>query len=133
MLTKFFKKWLEKRIVNLESGSLTITFPNKTMLKLGEGFEEADLVITSWKGILLLFTRGSLGFTEGYIKNYWSTSNLIFLMEFLTKNYSSISTIVDGKVLGRIFTKIQHRLNKNSISGSKKNIEAHYDLSLIHI
>jgi cyclopropane-fatty-acyl-phospholipid synthase len=49
-------------------------------------------------------------------------------MEFLTKNYSSISTIVDGKVFGRIFTKIQHRLNKNSISGSKKNIEAHYDL-----
>ena len=137
MLTKFFKKWLEKRIVNLESGSLIITFPNKTTFQLGEGSEKADLVITSWKGIWLLFTRGSLGFTEGYIKNYWSTSNLIFLMEFLTKNYSSISTIVDGKVLGRIFTKIQHRLNKNSISGSKKNIEAHYDLgndlSLIHI
>jgi len=128
MLTKFFKKWLEKRIVNLESGSLTITFPNKTMLQLGEGSEKADLVISSWKGIWLLFTRGSLGFTEGYIKNYWSTSNLIFLMEFLTKNYSSISTIVDGKVLGRIFTKIRHRLNRNSISGSKKNIEAHYDL-----
>ena len=128
MLTKFFKKWLEQRIVNLESGSLIITFPNKTMLQLGEGSEKADLVISSWKGIWLLFTRGSLGFTEGYIKNYWTTSNLIFLMEFLTKNYSSISTIVDGKVLGRIFTKIQHRLNKNSISGSKKNIEAHYDL-----
>ena len=128
MLTKFFKKWLEQRIVNLESGSLIITFPNKTMLQLGEGYEKADLVISSWKGIWLLFTRGSLGFTEGYIKNYWTTSNLIFLMEFLTKNYSSISTIVDGKVLGRIFTKIQHRLNKNSISGSKKNIEAHYDL-----
>ncbi|MDC3108559.1 cyclopropane-fatty-acyl-phospholipid synthase family protein [SAR86 cluster bacterium] len=128
MLTNFFKKWLEKKIVNLESGSLTITFPNKNILQLGEGSEKADLVITSWKGIWLLFTRGSLGFTEGYIKNYWTTSNLIFLMEFLTKNYSSISTIVDGKVLGRIFTKIQHRLNKNSISGSKKNIEAHYDL-----
>ena len=128
MLTNFFKKWLEKKIVNLESGSLTITFPNKNVLQLGEGSEKADLVITSWKGIWLLFTRGSLGFTEGYIKNYWTTSNLIFLMEFLTKNYSSISTIVDGKVLGRIFTKIQHRLNKNSISGSKKNIEAHYDL-----
>ena len=128
MLTKFFKKWLEKKIVNLESGSLVITFPNKTVLQLGEGFEKADLVITSWKSILLLFSRGSLGFTEGYIKNYWSTSNLIFSMEFLTKNYSSISTIVDGKVLGRIFTKIQHRLNKNSISGSKKNIQAHYDL-----
>ena len=128
MLTNFFKKWLEKKIVNLESGSLIITFPNKNVLILGEGSEKADLVITSWKGIWLLFTRGSLGFTEGYIKNYWTTSNLIFLMEFLTKNYSSISTIVDGKVLGRIFTKIQHRLNKNSISGSKKNIEAHYDL-----
>ena len=128
MLTNFFKKWLEKKIVNLESGSLTITFPTKNILQLGEGSEKADLVITSWKGIWLLFTRGSLGFTEGYIKNYWTTSNLIFLMEFLTKNYSSISTVVDGKVLGRIFTKIQHRLNKNSISGSKKNIEAHYDL-----
>ena len=128
MLTNFLKKWLEKKIVNLESGSLIITFPNKNVLILGEGSEKADLVITSWKGIWLLFTRGSLGFTEGYIKNYWTTSNLIFLMEFLTKNYSSISTIVDGKVLGRIFTKIQHRLNKNSISGSKKNIEAHYDL-----
>ena len=128
MLTNFFKKWLEKKIVNLKSGSLTITFPNKNILQLGEGLEKADLVITSWKGIWLLFTRGSLGFTEGYIKNYWTTSNLIFLMEFLTKNYSSISTVVDGKVLGRIFTKIQHRLNKNSISGSKKNIEAHYDL-----
>ena len=128
MLTNFFKKWLEKKIVNLESGSLAITFPNKTVLELGEGSEKADLVITSWRGIWLLFTRGSLGFTEGYIKNYWTTSNLVFLMEFLTKNYSSISTIVDGKVLGRIFTKIRHRLNKNSISGSKKNIQAHYDL-----
>ena len=128
MLTNFFKKWLEKKIVNLESGSLVITFPNKTVLELGEGSEKADLVITSWRGIWLLFTRGSLGFTEGYIKNYWTTSNLVFLMEFLTKNYSSISTIVDGKVLGRIFTKIRHRLNKNSIAGSKKNIQAHYDL-----
>ena len=53
MLTNFFKKWLEKRIVNLESGSLIITFPNKTMLQLGEGSEKADLVITSWKGIWL--------------------------------------------------------------------------------
>ena len=95
MLTNFFKKWLEKKIVNLESGSLIITFHNKNVLLLGEGSEKADLVITSWKGIWLLFTRGSLGFTEGYIKNYWTTSNLIFLMEFLTKNYSSISTIVD--------------------------------------
>ena len=108
MLTKFFKKWLERKIVNLESGSLIITFPNKTVLQLGEGSEKADLVITSWKGIWLLFTRGSLGFTEGYIKNYWSTSNLMFLMEFLTKNYSSISTIVDGKVLGRILLSLIH-------------------------
>ena len=56
MLTNFFKKWLKKKIVNLESGSLTITFPNKNILQLGEGSEKADLVITSWKGIWLLFT-----------------------------------------------------------------------------
>ena len=95
MLTNFFKKWIEKKIVKLESGSLLITFPNKNTLQLGKGSEQADLTISSWKGIWLLFTRGSLGFTEGYIKNYWTTSDLIFLMEFLTKNYSSISTIVE--------------------------------------
>ena len=47
MLTNFFKKWLEKKIVNLKSGSLAITFPNKNVVLLGEGSEKADLVITS--------------------------------------------------------------------------------------
>ncbi|MBC7457511.1 MAG: class I SAM-dependent methyltransferase [Bdellovibrionaceae bacterium] len=72
---------------------------------------------------------GSIGAGESYIDKDWETSNLAQLIQLFARN-RDLQTGLD-KGLGWLMApsrKIYHLLNKNSISGSKKNIHAHYDL-----
>ena len=105
-----------------------MTYPDKTTSVFGTSGSIVDLNIKSWKMLWLAITRGDIGLAEGYFEDHWSTSNLLDLMEFFSVNVEYISDISDGKNIFKIFTYIYHLRNKNSISGSKKNILAHYDL-----
>ena len=62
------------------------------------------------------------------MKNYWQTDKLMELMDYLPKNLNALSKISNGILFFNIFARINHFLNKNTIKGSRKNIEAHYDL-----
>ena len=100
-----------------------ILLRGKTNLNL-----EATLEIKSWKALWLIYSRGSLGFTEGYLENYWDTDDLMKLMDLISKNYNSFDRVNSGSGFWKLFTKFSHFRNENSLSGSKKNIHAHYDL-----
>ena len=71
--------------------------------------------------------RGSLGFTEGYIKDYWHTEDLMDLMNFLAKNYEAFQELIEGKSPLKLMTKLKHRRRKIRKKEAKKH-EAHYDL-----
>ena len=49
-------------------------------------------------------------------------------MDFLSKNINSLSGITQGKFTFKLFSRLNHFFNKNTLQGSKKNIAAHYDL-----
>ena len=49
-------------------------------------------------------------------------------MEYLPQNLNALSQISDGIFSYKISSRINHYFNKNTLSGSKKNIKAHYDL-----
>ena len=89
---------------------------------------EATLEVKSWKALWLIYSRGSLGFTEGYLENYWDTNDLMKLMDLISKNYNSFDRVNSGSGFWKLLTKFSHFRNENSLSGSKKNIHAHYDL-----
>ncbi|WP_372717485.1 class I SAM-dependent methyltransferase [Novipirellula sp.] len=73
---------------------------------------------------------GSMGAGESYRDGYWSCDNLVALIQIFSRNMQASSdlggfwnSLLD---LGR---KVTHRINRNTRTGSRRNIAAHYDLS----
>ena len=128
MLTKLIQNFLNKNIGELEDKNILITLPNGKRIELGNHQSSIEITFNSWLGIWIIFRRGALGLTEGYINNYWQTEDLIELMDYLPKNLEAFSKISNGMLSLKIFAKINHYFNRNTLKGSKKNIEAHYDL-----
>ena len=72
---------------------------------------------------------GALGGGEAYIQDYWEASDLVALGRILLRNREVLDSMNDGAaVLARPLQKAFHWLNRNTRSGSRRNIAAHYDL-----
>ena len=128
MITRTIDKFLNARVGVLQKKNLILTLPNGYRVKLGNHADSVEITFNSWLGVWLIFRRGSLGFTEGYVNNYWQTKDILDLMEYLPQNLNALSQISDGIFSYKISSRINHYFNKNTLSGSKKNIKAHYDL-----
>jgi cyclopropane-fatty-acyl-phospholipid synthase len=72
---------------------------------------------------------GSIGAGESFMAGLWDCDNLVDLMRIMTVNRRVLDSLDGGsawltKPLHRLF----HLLHRNTVSGSRKNIQAHYDL-----
>ena len=128
MLNQIIKNWINKKLKTFEDGSLRLSIPGCSDIIIGDHNQpQFDITFTSIRGIYLILRRGVLGFTEGFIQGYWITDNLQKTMTFLAKNLSNVERIKKGNSR-KFITKFQHWLRENTLSRSKKNIHAHYDL-----
>lgn len=74
--------------------------------------------------------HGALGAAESYRRGEWVTSDLVELLRTLARHLPELSRIERaGAIFLRPFRLVDSWLRRNSRSGSKKNISAHYDLS----
>jgi cyclopropane-fatty-acyl-phospholipid synthase len=72
---------------------------------------------------------GSIGAGEAYIDGHWSCDDLTALVRILVVNRTTLTQLEGGMArLTRPVCKLLHALNRNSRSGSARNIAAHYDL-----
>ena len=72
---------------------------------------------------------GTVAAGEAYIQGYWSCSNLTDLIRIMISNRHILDQM-EGKLslFKNAFLRVAHWLNRNSQAGSRRNIEAHYDL-----
>lgn len=71
---------------------------------------------------------GDVGFAESYMDQEWSTPDLTSVLEFFSENFEAAGQLAVGGMMVRLSNMIRHVFNRNSKAGSKRNIEAHYDL-----
>jgi len=72
---------------------------------------------------------GSIGAGEAYMQGYWSTEQLTDLVRLFVRNMAVLDKVEGGFAkLTTPLRKSLHWLNRNTRSGSRKNIAAHYDL-----
>ncbi len=77
----------------------------------------------------LVAGNGSIGSGEAYIHGYWSTPELTAVIRIFVCNLELLDAMEGGLArVGRPLIKGLHWLNRNTRQGSRKNIEAHYDL-----
>ena len=76
-----------------------------------------------------LVLGGSLGAAEAYIRGYWTCDDLVSLVRILCRNAAAASGLEGGlaHVLSPL-ARMAHWLRRNTLSGSRRNIAAHYDL-----
>lgn len=76
-----------------------------------------------------LLQGGSIAAGEAYMDDWWDSPDLSALMELMALNLAALDSIEDkSSLLTRIMYKLGHWVNRNTVSKSKENIEAHYDL-----
>ena len=72
---------------------------------------------------------GAVGAGESYIHGNWSCDDLTGLVRILVRNRGVLLDMDSGTAwLTRPLQKVFHWLNRNTRSGSRRNIAAHYDL-----
>jgi cyclopropane-fatty-acyl-phospholipid synthase len=113
----------------LRHGSLTLQLPDGSVQRFGHGEGiHASLSLHNWKVFGAALKSGDIGFAESYLAGDWHTPNLTDLLRLFIANRRDIEDVIYGSWFGRLAYWIQHKLNRNSRTNSRKNIHAHYDL-----
>lgn len=115
---------------NWTYGKLTVLLPGGALhcLDGSQPGPSAVLDIRDYRFAARVLASGDIGFAEGYMAGEWETPQLATLLEVLAQNYDHIRRLFDGNPVMGAVNWISHRMNRNSRSGSRKNIHAHYDL-----
>lgn len=114
----------------IERGSLTVILPDgrSYLFQGAQRGPDAVFQVNDFSFARRLATGGDIGFAEAYLRGEWETPNLARFLELFATNYNAIQTMLSGKPLARLWQIVRHFLNRNTRSGSRKNIHAHYDL-----
>jgi cyclopropane-fatty-acyl-phospholipid synthase len=117
-----------RMLEKLSIGSLTVRFPDGHSQRFGHGTPHAEIVLANWKVCDAALRSGDIGFGETYIAGDWTTPDLLALMTVMVANRNAIEAVIYGTWWGRILYRIRHVMRRNTRTGSKKNIHAHYDI-----
>jgi cyclopropane-fatty-acyl-phospholipid synthase len=115
----------------IQCGQLDLQCPDGTQLRFGEAQPQgprAALRLKDWSVCTTVLKSGDVGFGESYIAGLWTTPDLPALLRLFLVNREAIERALFGSWWGSLLYRAKHLLNRNSRTGSKRNIHAHYDL-----
>ena len=121
-----------KLLARLSHGQLDVQLPDGSTTRFGQLQADADvraaIRLRNWNVCGAALKSGDIGFAESYIAGDWTTPDLAALVKLFIINRDEIETVVYGTWWGSLLYRAKHLLRRNSRTGSKKNIHAHYDL-----
>ena len=117
-----------KMLGMIHTGTLKLELPDGRVAYFGDETDPVTLRLHDWSMFNAVLKSGDIGFAETYIDGSWSTDNLSRLIELFIRNRQAIESLFHGKWWGQLLYRTRHLFNRNSRSGSRKNIHAHYDI-----
>ena len=117
----------------LEDGQLTLLENNQTWhfgTPQKSKTKTAQIKIHNKKFYTAVLFGGGIGLAESYVNGDWTTDNLTQLIRVLLRNQKDLTSIDKGLLkIQSAFRWVKHQLKRNTVTGSRKNIASHYDLS----
>ena len=131
-LTAMIRNVTLKKLNNIQFGRITLV-ENDRRYEFGGNTAQQNLdaviSIHDSRAYRYFALGGSVGAAEAYIHGFWSCDDLTSLIRIMVLNRSTLLDLETGLArLSKPVRAVWHRLNKNSRGGSKKNIQAHYDI-----
>ncbi|AGB73177.1 MULTISPECIES: SAM-dependent methyltransferase [Rhizobium] len=126
----FVDRLLMRLMRDVRYGHVKISLPSGQVVeKYGvEPGPEAIINIRRWRWLPRLILAGDIGFAESYLDEDWTTPDLTAVIRFAAKNIDALAPAIEGRAMMRLFNRAKHLFNANTKKGSRRNIEAHYDL-----
>ncbi len=127
----------------MSHGSLELRLPGGSVRRFGQGTNPrgsryglaAEIEVTGADFFRRCFYYGDIGFAESFMAGEWNTEDLDEVISWFilnAENSPSLSSERRRRILLRPLgwmNDLLHRLRRNSVAGSRRNISAHYDLS----
>ena len=126
----FIKKQVIRQLQQLVDSGLTLSINGQKLIFGDAGADlQANMVIHNEDFFSHVAFQGSVGAAESYMAGDWDTDDLTALIQVFVKNRDLLDSMEGGSArLKNALLKVGHFFNKNTLSGSRKNIAGHYDL-----
>jgi len=123
----------------MQLGALELTLPSGELLRFGTSEpiaseQIARIHVKSNRFFKRCVLFGDIGFGESFSEGEWETDSVTKVIRWMILNWEHNPGISGSRVKSlaigilKFFNRLQHLLRDNDLSGSVKNISAHYDL-----
>ena len=128
-----WRRPVQKRLGRLENGRLEVLEAGRKRILGGQG-STGDLptaileVLDSacWRAVA---TGGALGAAESFMYGQWRSPDLAGLLRLMLRDQDVLEGLGGPlSALGGVSRRIGHALRRNTRTGSRRNISAHYDV-----
>lgn len=129
--------WREELVIRLITralrgaeivGCLTLELPSGRVETFGRDGPEARVVLASMRPLWRGLRRGALGLVEAHIEGEIDSPDLAAVLRFALANRHAYHALSGGLTRPRLIDRLWHRWRANTLTGSRRNIAAHYDL-----
>lgn len=130
LLERTLRGQVLRRLEGLKVGQLTIQ-ERGTVTRFGDAGTALRATVTVRAPGLYraLALRGSVGAGEAFMDGAWECDDLVALVRILVANRDILEGLDGGLArLGGALLRLGHHFRRNTLSGSRRNIAAHYDL-----
>jgi len=130
MFDRLARRLVLQSLARIAHGRLVVVEGRRKMA-FGEGRAElaATLRVHSFTCYRRIALGGTIGAGEAYMDGLWSCDDLPVLIRIMVRNREVQGRLEGGLArLAGVIQRLLHRLNDNTLSGSRRNIAAHYDL-----
>ena len=128
-LDRIARRAVENRLEQLQRGAVCLQRPDGRTLYGDTTAQPVRIDVHDAAFYSDIAFNGTVGAGESYMNGAWSCDDLVQLVRVLLQNPGLVDTVDAG--MSRLtvpLRRVLHRLNRNTRSGSRKNIAAHYDL-----
>ena len=130
ILQRLIRNQFLKKLSNLQHGRMELKEQGESQsLGTSHGPSFGTLTVDNPDFYSKLAVNGSVGAAESYMDGDWHSEQLVDIMRLLIKNRKLVDGMESGgaKLAGWSMN-VLHQFRRNTKSGSRKNIAAHYDL-----
>jgi cyclopropane-fatty-acyl-phospholipid synthase len=131
----WFQRQCQQLLINqlkaLKQGCLKLHMPGQEVMLFGDENHPltVNLVVEQGRFFESVVLGGSVGAAESYMDGDWQCDDLTALVRLLVRNRELLDGMEKGLArLGGWMLQGMHWLRRNTRTGSRRNIAAHYDL-----
>ena len=128
MITQWAQRAFLSGLDALKTGTLTLECPDRTYRFGADGELNATLTVHDERFFLRALTGRDIGIGESFMDGDWTTPDLVTLTRLMLRNRALDG---QGRIVGALHrwaSGLARRLRDNSLVGSRRHIQRHYDL-----